>query len=100
MSLNVNEVGNVVIKATKNGQPATYEKIISVTLSKPEAGTPVISEDAMTATINWSATATADFTVEVDIDNVAGDGGSLKLLSAPISTIDGVLADGGTVEVS
>jgi len=100
MSLKVNQIGTVTVNATKAGNPGSYERINAVVLSVPEAGVPTISEDGLSATIAWSATATADFTVSVDIDNVSGEGGSLVLVSDPISTVDALLADGGTVVIS
>ena len=99
MSLNVNEIGTVTINATKGGKPGSYERINAVVLSVPEAGVPTISVDGLSATIAWSASATSDFTVSVDIDNVACEGGSLILVSYPISTVDALLSDGGTVIV-
>lgn len=100
MSLNINEVGTVTVNATKAGNPGSYERIIAVVPSVAEAGVPTISEDGLSATIAWGAVAVADFTVSVEIDNVAGEGGSLILVSDPISTVDALLADGGTVVIS
>lgn len=100
MSLNVNEVGTVTINATKDGNPGSFESILAVILSVPEAGTATISPDGLTATILWSATPVDNFTVTVEIDNVAGAGGSLLLVSDPISTVDALLANGGTVVIS
>lgn len=100
MSLNVNEIATVTINAIKGGHPGSYEKIISATLSDPEAGTPVISEDGMSLTIQNSAVAKENVTVTIEIDNIAGEGGSLLFVSAPYSTVDNLLADGGSAVVS